>query len=151
MGRPSDYDLKTAALLCERIVEGQSLRSICLADDMPSIATVFRWIGAHEEFREQYAKARDAQADTLADELLDIADDGSNDWIEKFGKDGKSIGWQFNAEAAARSRLRVDTRKWIASKLKPKVYSDKLDVNANIEAKTETLMRVEFVAATDGR
>lgn len=76
---------------------------------MPSAATVCRWQVERSEFAEQYARARAAQADTLADELLDIADD--------------------DAEDVNRSRLRVDARKWIASKLKPKSYGDKMDVN----------------------
>jgi hypothetical protein len=69
------------------------------------------------EFAEQYAHARDSQADTLADEILDIADDGSNDYM---GDDET-----YNGDAVARSKLRVDARKWIASKLKPKKYGDK--------------------------
>jgi hypothetical protein len=63
----------------------------------------------------------------LTEEILDIADDGSNDWMEKLDKDGKSVGWAVNGEAVQRSKLRVDARKWIASKLKPKKYGDKLD------------------------
>jgi hypothetical protein len=93
---------------------------------MPGKATVFRWLGVHEAFRDQYARAREAQADTLADEMLDIADDGDNDWMERKGEDGQSLGWRENGEAIGRSKLRLDTRKWIASKLKPKKYGDKL-------------------------
>lgn len=125
MGRPSDFHPETAALICERLVEGQSLRTICLAEDMPSVASVFRWLGAQETFREQYAHAREAQADTLADEMLDIADDGSNDWMAR--PENKGGGWEENGEAIGRSRLRLDTRKWIAAKLKPKKYGEKIE------------------------
>src|SRR3546814_11281656 len=85
------------------------------------LSTVFRWLRdeAHEEFRQQYARARDNQADTLADEILDIADDGSNDYV---GEDEK-----YNGDAVARSRLRVDARKWLAGKLAPKKYGEKID------------------------
>src|SRR3546814_4173198 len=68
---------------------------------------------------QQYARARDNQADTLADEILDIADDGSNDYV---GEDEK-----YNGDAVARSRLRVDARKWLAGKLAPKKYGEKID------------------------
>src|ERR1017187_8311979 len=117
MARPSDYTQETAFTICERLVEGDSLRSICLADDMPAIRTVFQWLTKHKEFAQQYALAREAQADTLADEITDIADDGSNDWVEKYGKDGKPEGWEYNGDHVNRSRLRVDARKWVASKL----------------------------------
>ena len=91
---------------------------------MPCVATIFNWMRVHQEFLEQYARAKEAQADALAEELLDIADDGSNDWMEVHDRD--NTGWKANGEAIQRSRLRVDTRKWIASKLKPKKYGDKL-------------------------
>lgn len=84
-------------------------------------------------FQEQYARAREIQADTLADETLDIADDGTNDWMEKKNAEGQNIGWQFNGEAAARSRIRIDQRKWYASKLAPKKYGEKLDLNNKLD------------------
>lgn len=119
------FDQDTADRICERLVNGESLRKICLSDDMPHAATVCRWLGDNEAFREQYAHARDAQADTLADEILDIADDGSNDFM---GEDEK-----YNGDAVQRSKLRVDARKWLASKLKPKKYGEKIDVTSGNE------------------
>ncbi len=127
VGRPSDYTQQVADEICERIADGISLRTICATDDMPAKATVFRWLAARADFRDQYARAREVQADALADELLDIADDANNDWMERKGEDGQSLGWRENGEAIQRSRLRVDTRKWIASKLKPKKYGEKLE------------------------
>lgn len=116
-GRPSEYSDEVADVICNRLVEGESLRRICMGDDMPSAAAVFRWLASNERFREQYACAREAQADTYADEIVDIADDGANDYM---GEDEK-----YNGDAVARSKLRVDARKWVASKLKPKKYGDK--------------------------
>jgi hypothetical protein len=69
----------------------------------------------------------------LAEEMLDITDDGSNDWMEIHDKDGTSIGWKLNGEHVQRSRLRVDTRKWVASRLKPKKYSERLDMNHGVQ------------------
>lgn len=128
MGRPSDYTQELADYICAEIAEGRSLRSILREDEgMPAMSSVFKWLRLHPEFAEQYARAREAQADALADELLEIADDGRNDWMELRGEDGQPRGWKENGEAIQRSRLRVDTRKWIASKLKPKKYGDKIE------------------------
>lgn len=131
MGRPSDYCEETALLVCERLVEGQSLRKICRDEEMPGIATVFRWLDAHAKFREQYARAREAQADTLADEITDIADDASSDYYDRpVGTEGETDR-VVDAEHINRSRLRVDARKWIASKLKPRKYGDKLELGSD--------------------
>lgn len=93
MARPSTFTEEVAGLICERLADGESLRSICSQEGMPSKSMVFRWLAANEAFRDQYARAREAQADTLFDEILDIADDGRNDWIEKRNAAGEVIGW----------------------------------------------------------
>lgn len=126
MSRVSDYDEATAAKICARLMDGESLRSICKDEDMPARSTVHVWLAERNEFAEKYALARDRQADTIFDEILDIADDGENDWLEKHGKDGENLGWRLNGEAVLRSRLRVDARKWMAGKLRPKKYGEKL-------------------------
>lgn len=126
MARPSDYTPELADLICAEIIMGFSLRTICKADSMPCVSTIMAWLRTRPEFLQQYEKAKEAQADSLAEEMLDIADDGSNDWMERHGKDGENIGYQVNGEHVQRSRLRVDTRKWIASKLKAKKYGDKV-------------------------
>ena len=123
VGRPTDYSKDLADEICSRLVEGESLRSICRSEGMPVTGTICRWLGEKPEFKEQYALARENQADTLADEIIDIADDGSNDWMERNGKDG-SPGWFLNGEHVQRSKLRVDARKWTASRLKPKKYGE---------------------------
>ena len=129
VGRPSEYDEAVAEAVCTRLIEGESLRAICREDGMPSAPTIFRWMRANEEFRLRYAHAREMQADLQFDELLEIADDGKNDWMEKRSADGETLGWRENGEAVRRSVLRVDTRKWRMSKLLPKKYGEKLDVN----------------------
>lgn len=93
---------------------------------MPDKSTVFLWLGKHPEFVDQYARAKEESADTHADDILEISDDGSNDWMERHAKD--SPGWVVNGEHIQRSRLRVEARKWIASKLKPKKYGDKVAI-----------------------
>lgn len=123
-GRPTDYSEDIAAEICARIAEGLSLRTICLDEHMPDASTVFRWLPKHEEFREQYARAREAAADAMSEDLMDIADDGTNDWMERKRPDG-STEEVLNSEHIQRSRLRVETRKWLMTKLSPKKYGDK--------------------------
>ncbi len=132
-GRPTTYSEEIVSTICARIAEGESLRSICDDDDLPAIRTVFDWLADDKrvDFRTKYARAREAQADALFDEMIDIADDGRNDWMEKRNSDGENIGWQENGEALRRSDLRIKTRQWMASKLQPKKYGDKLDVDIN--------------------
>ncbi len=72
-----------------------------------------------EGFSEQYARAREIQAFAIADELLEIADDGRNDWMQRRGNDERG-GWELNGEHIQRSRVRIDTRKWMLSKMLPK-------------------------------
>ena len=122
-GRPSLYAEALAAKICLRLAEGETLRSICRDEAMPDKATVLRWLADKKkaDFRDQYAHAREMQADALFDEALEIADDALGDWATD--KDGKKV---LNHEHVQRSRLRVDTRKWAAGKLAPKRYGDKL-------------------------
>lgn len=117
---------EVADVICERIALGESVRSICRDKDMPAMSTVFKWLSENEDFAKQYARAREVQADALFDEILDIADDASNDWMEKRNANGENIGWQENGEALRRSQLRIDARKWMAGKLRPKKYGEKL-------------------------
>lgn len=126
VGRPSSFSAEIAAYICARLMDGESLRSICLDQNMPDRATVHRWLASNEAFRDQYARAREIQADTIVDETLDIADDATNDWMERRNDDGQSIGWQVNGEHIQRSRLRIDQRKWMAGKLAPKKYGERV-------------------------
>jgi hypothetical protein len=129
MGEHVQFSEEVADKICDALADARSLRSICCAPDMPSQSTVFRWLGddRYLAFREQYARAREAQADAIFDEMLDIADDGTNDWMERKREDG-TIDEIVNHEHISRSKLRIESRKWMAAKLRPKVYGDKLDV-----------------------
>lgn len=125
MSRPSIYSEELALAICERMAEGESLRTICKDDDMPCLKTAMLWLsdGKHPEFLQHYVRAREIQADTMAEDILNIADNGLND--SQVDDDGKVF---INQDVIARSRLRVDARKWLASKLAPKKYGDKLDL-----------------------
>jgi hypothetical protein len=121
MGRPSSYTAELAANICERLASGESLKAICRDEAMPDERSVRRWaLNDVEGFAPRYAQAREIQAFSMADELLEIADDASNDWMVREGKT------ELNGEHVQRSRLRSDTRKWLLSKMLPKVYGDKI-------------------------
>lgn len=120
--RPLEFKQSVADIICDRLADGESLRAICEDDNMPNRSTVFKWLGKIETFADQYARAREAQADAVFDEILSIADDGRNDWMEKLD----DAGYRENGEALRRSQLRIDARKWMAGKLRPKKYGDKL-------------------------
>lgn len=131
------------ATICQRISNGESLRQIASDDGMPAASTVFVWLQEDRAFSEQYARAREAQADAIFDEILLIADDGQNDWMERKNSDGQNIGWQENGEALRRSQLRIDARKWMAGKLQPKKYSDKLQLDQTVTG--ELVHKIERV------
>lgn len=132
IGRPTSFTDEIGREICERIADGESLRRICDSEHIPDRKTVLRWLVTlctekHPElvtFRHQYAQARAAQAETFLDEILDIADDGTNDWMQKQGRDGEDYE-VLNHEHVQRSKLRVDARKWAMSKLAPKKYGDR--------------------------
>ena len=126
MGRPSEFTQELVDSICEQIADGRSLRKICVAENMPNKATVFKWLAADKAFSDQYARAREAQADTMADEILDISDDGRNDTY--MGDDGVE---RTDTDVIARSKLRVDARKWLASKMAPKKYGDRQAIEIN--------------------
>jgi hypothetical protein len=125
-GRPSEFTEALAETICARLATGESLRSICEDEDMPGKTTVFRWLFSVEGFRDQYARARELQSETYVDEIVEIADDGRNDFIEK--NDPDNPGYRENGEAMRRSQIRIEARKWHASKLAAKKYGDKVDL-----------------------
>jgi hypothetical protein len=108
--------------VCEELATGLSLRQVCEGVGMPTMSTVFRWLTLHVEFSEMYTRAREVQAETMADEILSIADDGRNDtYVDDEGRQ------RTDQDVIARSRLRVDARKWLAAKLMPRKYGEKVE------------------------
>lgn len=124
----STYTEAMARKICEGLADGKSLREVCRAEGMPPESTVRLWaLDDVNGFAAQYARAREIGYHLMADQVLEVADDGRNDWMERNGED--DAGWVANGEHVQRSRLRVDTRKWMLSKALPKIYGDKIDVN----------------------
>lgn len=126
MGKPQSK--KTAANFAEiftRLSLGESLRTICKSEHLPSIQTFCEWVAEDPALAEQYARARERQADYLAEEIIEIADDNSGDRVTLVNDEGEEYE-RIDHEHIQRSRLRVDARKWYASKLAPKRYGDKI-------------------------
>ena len=127
-GRPSTYDPEIAEEICNRLADGESLRAICRDLHMPPESTVRGWyVDDVQGFAAHYARARDMGLESMAEGLTEISDDGSNDWVET--NDPDNPGYKLNGEHVQRSKLRVDTRKWLLSKMAPKKYGDKQDIN----------------------
>lgn len=144
MARPSSFTQEIADLICEGIAEGKSLRSMLRDDEsLPASSTVFRWLSLNKEFSEQYTRARESQADVLFDEILAIADDGTNDTY--LTDEGERV----NHDVIARSKLRVDARKWMAGKLRPKVYGEKIQTehSGGLIVRTATDLKDDELAA----
>ncbi len=128
-GRPTDYCEEIAIRICEQLSLGKSLRKTCDLDGMPSMLTVLTWLNRFPEFLAQYQRAKDESADTHADDMLDIAEESMH--LKK----------PHQIQAA---RLRIDTRKWIASKLKPKKYGER------VHTEVSGTMSLEQIVATTG-
>lgn len=135
MGRPSNYTPEIEAKICELIADGKSLRQICLADEMPSRETIYTWMSKNQAFADRYARAVEDRAEKLAEEILTIADDDEGDFgfKEVQDADGASAKPCIMPDNIQRAKLRVDSRKWIASKLFPKKYGDKVSAEVTGE------------------
>ena len=135
MGRPTLYSNELAAEICERISNGESLRSVCDDARMPSRRIVMYWLGEHDKFREMYRMAREV----MFEEIPEIAD------TPMIGKKvtTKADGTVETVEGdnTERSRLRIEARKWYLSKLAPRKYGDKLDVAHTVSPLEELVRR----------
>ncbi len=113
-----EYSEAIAAEICQGLALGQSIRTICNNPDMPEPRSVYRWLIDHPDFAKQYAQAREDAADAFAEEIVEIAD--AECPVDALGR--------IDSGSVQKQRLRVDARKWIASKLKPRSYGDKVDI-----------------------
>lgn len=106
-GRPSRYTAETAEMICEKIADGLSLRTICDDQTMPHRVTVLRWLDAHPDFAAKYARAREFQADAMDEKILSVAD-------------------SCTPETAQADRVKIAAYQWRAAKLAPKKYGEKV-------------------------
>jgi len=142
-GRPTDFTEELALKICSEIsVTTLGLKSLCkLHEDFPSHATIFNWLATNKAFLDLYTRAKEMQAENIADEMLEIADDGSND-LMTIVKGDQSYEME-NKEVTSRSKLRIETRKWISSKLLPKKYGEKIQQDITITGVETTVTGTE--------
>lgn len=114
-GRPSIYSDELANLICERLINGESLRQICRDAGMPDRSTVIRWMNTDADFASKCERAREEQADLMDDMILEVANACTND-------------------TAHADKVKISAYQWRASKLKPKKYGDKLMVGGDKES-----------------
>lgn len=127
LGRPTKYTPKLAERICAELVQGKSLRAVCRASDMPCESAVRQWAKDDVEgFYAQYARARDIALDVLADEVIEIAEN----------EDGDTM----------RDRLRFDARRWYLSKLAPKRYGDRHQIEHSGEMDVRNMSDEELDA-----
>lgn len=136
LGRPSSYTEELGLEICERLAHGEPLTKICKSDHMPYVSTVYRWLLKEKSFCDIYARAREDQADTMADEIAVIADE-TPDTEPVLDKEGNIIEMRLHSAYVQWQKNRVDARKWVASKLKPKKYGDRQILAGDKEAPVE--------------
>lgn len=129
MRKKVEYTPELAESICTMLIDGMPLSRICARNDIPSKHTVLRWLQEYPEFYEAYFKAKQLQAEGLVDEIVDIADNSTNDYMEWVTKSGRKMIVP-DHENIQRSRLRVDARKWLAQQLFPRVYGERVQLNA---------------------
>jgi hypothetical protein len=142
-GAPTTYTEEMAELICNRISSGESLKSITNEPDMPCQTAVYAWLLRDPEFAKRYARAREEQADTLADEIVDIADERPevNELIDK--KTGEVLSIDLSSSYIAWQKNRIEARKWTAMKLRPKKYGDKLELGGNPDNPLKFEVKIE--------
>lgn len=143
----SIYSKQIAYEICARVAAGNSLHKICKDPEMPGRATVYEWLDRHEDFLALYNKAVDDRSEMYFDEILEIADDGTNDYNEQIDPTGEK-GWKVNHEHINRSRLRIDARKWHLAKMKPRKYGEKNFNETKLDA-TDDFKK--FLSSIDGK
>lgn len=142
VGRPNGYSKEVADLICEKISTsslGLKRLHIKYPEQIPAPSMIMRWLIENEEFREQYRLAREVQMQYLEDELLEIADDSSEDIEIYISQSGMEYEKE-NKEFVNRSKLRIHTRMWLMGKIKPKVYGKQAEEGT--KEKQEVIVKV---------
>lgn len=122
--RPRVYTYPLSERICERIANGESTAEVCRDPAMPSWGTLAKWRRRYSDFNARYRTARESCCELWADETILIADDATNDYVQR-----QNGGKVFDRESFERSRLRIDTRKWQSVKLLRHVYGERAEVD----------------------
>jgi hypothetical protein len=144
IGRPTIFTKLMEDIICTRIAEGESLREIVRSEGMPDRTVIYDWLLKDPEFANRYARAREEQADTLADEIIAISDENPRT-NEIRDSDGNVLDIKIDSGYVAYQKQRIEARKWTAMKLKPKKYGDKLALAGD----AENPLRIEVQSEAD--
>jgi len=120
--------------VCDEIEKGRALRNVLKDNDMPSTSTFYQWLDNNKDKAKQYARATEVRADIIFDDILSIADENANDTY--VNDNGIEV---VNNDVIQRSRLRIDARKWVLSKLNPKKFGDKVQTEHSGEITTNVI------------
>jgi hypothetical protein len=146
-GRPTDYTEDLADLICERLAIGESMRSIARDEDMPAMSTLFKWLRVHPSFTEQYERAKVESADAMSEDCIDIADniDGQTVMVDgvPLVVEGEMVK-VVDSVSVQHAKLKVDTRKWLMSKMKPKKYGERTTTEHTGSLKVSDLSESEL-------
>ena len=127
VGRPTVCTPENCDEIIERLTNGETLSGICRDPKLPARTTILYYRNKNPAFADRYARARRDQMEKWEDEIIDISDDGTTDYITKIGQNGAEYQ-AVDQEHIQRSRLRVDTRKFLMAKIAPHVYGDHVEV-----------------------
>ena len=144
MGRSTSYTPEIAQKILDRLSDGTPLLQICRDEGMPKRQTVHDWRKAHPEFAVQFARARELGEEALAEDTLEISDDGRNDWMERQDDGGNTI-YKLNGEHIQRSKLRIETRLKLLACWNPAKYGTRL-THAGDAKNPVVISRIELVA-----
>jgi hypothetical protein len=128
LARPTRYSPGLARRVCDAVAGGASLAAVCAAADMPSREIVAAWLDAHPDFRTAYTRALEFAADRFAEQILTIADG-----------DPSGASSRSDAGSVARAKLRIDTRKWLMSRLAPSKYGDRPAASSAVKRDPATM------------
>lgn len=145
IGRGIPYSREVMDRIYARMAGGESIKDICDSADMPNARTVREWIVKYPDEGPQYARARDLQAEAMADEILKISDDSTGDTYTVI-ENGREVT-KVDQENINRSRLRVDSRKWLLSKMSPRKYGDRVEVEHSGTVNTGMTVTVNVIPA----
>ena len=146
-GRPSKYTPTLAEEIVARIAKGEPLRQICRDEHMPAWRTIYDWQAADKEFSARIAQARELGEEAIAQECLEIADNATNDWMEKVGRDGTEL-YQLNGEHVQRSKLRIETRLKLLAKWNPRKWGEKVDLNHGVQPENPLATMLQRIAGS---
>ena len=148
-GRPSIRTPEMIDTILLRLAGGESLTGILKTKGMPTLQSFMNWLSVDTDLQRRYSEARVIQVETLAEEIIDISDNGTNDWMQL--NDPDNPGYALNGEHIQRARLRVDTRKWFVAKMLPKKYGDRQILAGDKDAPLSPTVNLIIHQASDNQ